>query len=70
MLGTRDPQKDQGIKWKKENTGGSTGKFEETAAIGDVLLLATAGSVVLSVIEMSGKENSKDKLIIDAGCMH
>jgi predicted dinucleotide-binding enzyme len=66
MLGTRDPQKDQVIKWKNENAGGATGKFEETAAFGDVVVLATAGSVVLSVIEMSGKENFKDKLIIDA----
>ena len=65
MLGTRDPSKDQVIKWKKDNVGGTTGTFSETAAYGDILVLATAGSVSLSVIEMSGKENFEEKLVID-----
>jgi 8-hydroxy-5-deazaflavin:NADPH oxidoreductase len=65
MLGTRDPSKDQVVKWKKENEGGKTGTFSETAAFADVVILATAGSVSLSVIEMAGKENFEDKLVID-----
>ena len=65
MLGTRDPSKDQVVKWKKENSGGTTGTFEETAAYGDILVLATSGSVTLSVIEMAGKENFEEKLVID-----
>ena len=66
MLGTRDPAKDQVVKWKKDNPGGRTGTFSETAAFGDVLVLAAAGSVSLSVIEMAGKENFEKKLVIDA----
>jgi 8-hydroxy-5-deazaflavin:NADPH oxidoreductase len=66
MLGTRDPSKDQVVKWKKENAGGATGTFSQTAAFGEVLVLATAGSVSLSVIEMAGKENFEAKLVIDA----
>jgi 8-hydroxy-5-deazaflavin:NADPH oxidoreductase len=65
MLGTRDPSKDQVVKWKKENSSGSTGDFADTAAFGDILVLATAGSVSLSVIEMAGKDNFEEKLVID-----
>ena len=66
MLGTRDTSKDQVVKWKKENPGGIVGTFSDTAAFGDVLVLATAGSVSLSAIEMAGKENFEEKLVIDA----
>ena len=65
MLGTRDPSKDQVVKWKKENPNGSTGNFADTAAFGDILVLAAAGSVSLSVIEMAGKDNFEEKLVID-----
>jgi hypothetical protein len=65
MLGTRDPSKDQVVKWKKENPKGVTGSFSDTAAFGEVLVLATAGSVSLSVIEMAGKDNFEEKLVID-----
>jgi 8-hydroxy-5-deazaflavin:NADPH oxidoreductase len=65
MLGTRDPSKDQVVKWKKDNGNGQTGTFEETAAFGDIIVLAAAGSVSLSVIEMAGKENFDEKLVID-----
>jgi len=65
MLGTRDPSKDQVVKWKTENERGKTGTFSETAAFGDILILAAAGSVSLSVIEMAGKENFDEKLVID-----
>jgi len=66
MLGTRDPSKDQVVKWKKDNAGGQTGTFEQTAAFGDIIVLATAGSVSLTAIELAGKENFDEKLVIDA----
>jgi predicted dinucleotide-binding enzyme len=66
MLGTRDPSKDQVVKWKKDNPGAETGTFEETAAFADIIVLATAGSVSLTVIELAGKENFEEKLLIDA----
>jgi len=65
MLGTRDPLKDQVIKWKNENQGGQAGTFSEVAAFGDILILATHGTVALAVIEMSGKENFGNKILID-----
>ena len=65
MLGTRDPSKDQVIKWKNNNVGAETGTFEQTAAFGDIIVLAAAGSVSLSVIELEGKKNFDGKLVID-----
>jgi predicted dinucleotide-binding enzyme len=65
MLGTRDPSKDQVVKWKNNNAGAETGTFEQTAAFGDIIVLAAAGSVSLSVIEMAGKDNFDEKLVID-----
>ena len=65
MLGTRDPSKDQVIKWKNNNVGAETGTFEQTAAFGDIIVLAAAGSVSLSVIELAGKKNFDGKLVID-----
>jgi predicted dinucleotide-binding enzyme len=66
MLGTRDTSKDQVVKWKKDNSAGQTGTFEETAAFGEIIVLATAGSVSLTAIELAGKENFDEKLVIDA----
>jgi predicted dinucleotide-binding enzyme len=65
MLGTRDPSKDQVVKWQRDNANGKTGNFAETAAFGEIIILATAGSVSLSVIEMAGKENFDEKLVLD-----
>ena len=66
MLGTRDISKDEVVKWKNENTGGATGTFEETASFGDLLVLATAGSVTESAIRLAGEKNFSNKVVIDA----
>ena len=46
--------------------GASVGSFAETAAFGDILVLAVKGTVALSVLEMSGADNLRDKTILDA----
>jgi 8-hydroxy-5-deazaflavin:NADPH oxidoreductase len=66
MLGSRDPQKDEVVKWKEENSKGQTGTFEETAKFGDIIVLATGGSVTENAINMSGTNNFNGKVIIDA----
>lgn len=66
MLGTRDTSKDDVVKWKNENSGGKTGTFEETARFGELLVLATAGSVVEEVIRMAGISHFNNKVVIDA----
>jgi predicted dinucleotide-binding enzyme len=66
MLGTRDTAKDEVIKWKTENPGGETGTFADSAAFGDLLVLAISGAVVKEAIELAGKAHFAGKVVIDA----
>jgi 8-hydroxy-5-deazaflavin:NADPH oxidoreductase len=65
MLGTRDKEKDAIVKFKEANKDISIGSFSETAAFGEMLVLATAGSVVIDAISLAGVENFKGKIVID-----
>jgi len=66
MLGTRGVSKDEVVKWQEENPKGKTGLFSETAAFGDVLVLAVAGAVAEEALQQSGAQNLKGKVVIDA----
>lgn len=66
MLGTRDVQKSEVVKWKEENPSGKTGLFSETASFGDVIVLAVAGTAAEEALQQSGAENLKGKVVIDA----
>ena len=66
MLGTRDINKDEVVKWKNENTNGKTGTFKDTAAFGEILVLAVGGEVAIEAVTAAGKENFNGKIIIDA----
>lgn len=66
MLGTRDVNKPEVVKWKEENPGAETGTFAETAAFGDILVLAVSGAVVKEAIEQAGTANFSGKVVIDA----
>jgi len=65
MLGSRNPSKDEVVKWKTENVNGRTGTFEETAAFGEIIVLSTGGNVAANAIELAGKNNFSGKLVID-----
>jgi 8-hydroxy-5-deazaflavin:NADPH oxidoreductase len=65
MLGTRDIKKEEVVKWKTANKNGQTGSFKETASFGELIILATKGSATLNAIELAGKENFTNKVIID-----
>jgi 8-hydroxy-5-deazaflavin:NADPH oxidoreductase len=65
MLGSRDPKKDEVVKWKEQNANGQTGTFEETAAFGNIIVLATGGSVTENAINLAGINNFKGKVVID-----
>ncbi|MGE5106611.1 MAG: NADPH-dependent F420 reductase [Sphingobacteriales bacterium] len=65
-LGTRDTGKDEVAGWKTENALGNIGTFKETAAFGEILVLAVAGSVAIDVVNIAGKENFSNKVIVDA----
>ena len=66
MLGTRDTGKDDVVKWKEANPGGLTGTFEEAASFGELLVLATGGSVTVDAINLAGLKNFEGKTVIDA----
>lgn len=66
MLGTRNTAKQEVVKWKKENEGAETGTFSETAKFGELLVLATGGSVTENAIKLAGIENFNNKTVIDA----
>ncbi len=65
MIGTRDQSKLE--EWKnKEAAGAKLGNFSETAAFGDVVVLAVKGTVAKSALELAVAENLNGKTIIDA----
>lgn len=66
MLGTRNPEKPEVQRWKDENNGGSVGTFAGVAAFGDVVVLAVAGTAAEEALAVSGVENLKGKVVIDA----
>jgi predicted dinucleotide-binding enzyme len=66
MLGTRDPKKPEVKKWVAETLGSKAGTFAEAAKFGELIVLATAGKVAESAIELAGLDNLAGKTIIDA----
>jgi 8-hydroxy-5-deazaflavin:NADPH oxidoreductase len=64
MLGTRTPGKLS--EWMQKNPSSKLGTFEETAAFGQVIVLAAKGSVAKSVLDLAGSINLNTKTIIDA----
>lgn len=65
MLGTRNPSKEEVVKWKDENSNGKTGSFSDTAAFGELLILAVEGDVAKDVIQLAGYDNFINKTVID-----
>lgn len=66
MMGTRDVLKKEVVEFKNDNASIAIGNFAETAAFGELLVLAVAGNVVIDAIDISGKENFINKVVIDA----
>lgn len=66
MLGTRNTSKEEVVKWKEENSSGNIGTFNETAAFGEIIVLATAGAAAEEAVNLAGIENFSGKTIIDS----
>jgi predicted dinucleotide-binding enzyme len=66
MLGTRNKEKEEVIKWMNENPHGESGTFQDTAVYGQILILAVPGVAAEDVIKMAGIENFSGKIVIDA----
>jgi len=66
MLGTRDVNKEEVVKWLSLNQEAKAGSFSDTAKFGELLVLAIAGDISADVIKSAGTENFSNKVIIDA----
>lgn len=51
--------------WLKNHPDAGLGTFESTAAFGELLINATAGTASLQVLESAGAENLSDKIFMD-----
>ena len=65
MLGTRNTSKDEVVKWRKENSNGLIGSFQDTAQFGEIIVLAISGLAAEDAINLAGKEHFSHKIIID-----
>lgn len=65
-LGTRNPDKEELNDFKSENKSIEVATFEQTAANAEVIVLATAGTVVEEAIKLAGLQNFRNKVVIDA----
>jgi predicted dinucleotide-binding enzyme len=64
MRGSRDPSKL--ADWKRgTGDGAATGTFAETAAFGDIVVLAVKGSAAESAVDLCGAQNLEGKTVID-----
>lgn len=66
MLGTRDVQKTEVVKWLAENSTAKAGSFEETAAFAELIVLAASGDIITDVIHAASLQNFNNKVVIDA----
>jgi hypothetical protein len=64
MLGTRDAAKL--ADWQRKNPKGRVGNFAETAAFGEIVVLAVKGLVAAEALRGAGSENIAGKVVIDA----
>ncbi len=66
MLGTRHVQKPEVTSWLAENPGTQAGSFAQTAAFGELIVLATGGTVTLEAVELAGIAHFSGKTVMDA----
>lgn len=65
QLGTDHADKEKIVKFKNDNPGIRVGSFKETAAFGEILVLAVAGIAVDEVITSAVPANFTNKIVID-----
>ncbi|MFI5132297.1 MAG: NADPH-dependent F420 reductase, partial [Chitinophagales bacterium] len=65
MLSSRDKSKKELLQWQGKNPSGKTGTFKEAAEFGELIVLATLGNAAEGAIGLAGKNNLKNKVVID-----
>jgi len=51
--------------WYRHQTGIKLSLFNEAAAFGEFIIIATHGMITLEALELAGKENMKNKVLLD-----
>lgn len=51
--------------WQAKNPGVKLGTFSDAAAFGEVIFLTTLGVATINVIDLAGKDNFSEKIVID-----
>jgi hypothetical protein len=51
--------------WQDKNTSVKLGTFADAAKFGEVVFISTFGDVAINAIDLAGKENLDDKVVID-----
>jgi predicted dinucleotide-binding enzyme len=64
MVGSRSPAKLS--EWAGQNPGAAVGDFAESAAFGELVVLAVKGKAALEALRLAGAENLATKPVIDA----
>jgi predicted dinucleotide-binding enzyme len=65
-LGTRDPGKEDLLKFREANPGITIAHFSDAAASAEMIVLAVNGGSALEAVELAGKDNFNNKVVIDA----
>jgi predicted dinucleotide-binding enzyme len=65
LIGTRNPSKPDLEKISNAESYVNTGSFADTAAFGELIVLAVQGLVVEEVLNLAGKNNFRGKTVID-----
>jgi hypothetical protein len=64
MLGTRDAAKL--AEWKRQHAKGRVGELSETAAFGEIVVLAVKGLAAAEALRAAGSKNLAGKVVMDA----
>jgi 8-hydroxy-5-deazaflavin:NADPH oxidoreductase len=64
MLGTRDASKL--ADWQRKNSKGRVGSMSDTAAFGEIILLAVKGLAASEALRAAGANNLAGKVVVDA----
>ena len=65
MMGTRNPKKEELLKWQREHPVAEIGDFRDTARFGEILVLCVPGTAVEEIIRLVGPDNFRGKIVID-----
>jgi 8-hydroxy-5-deazaflavin:NADPH oxidoreductase len=66
MMGSRSASNEKAIDWANNNGAGArSGTFEQAAAFGEIIFIATLGTGVLSALQFAKPENFSGKTVID-----